>query len=163
MSANDKQVGGQHYKGMTPDIPQHWDIVSMHNLDYFQGQITKYVMRWKNKNGVEDLLKAQHFLEKYIELNKPKEFVTNPVVAKAWAEKMDAEALNRAIQQRPVDPVEHSFQPLSAVGAAGNLTAQHALNIEYRRAVEKYKADMKESNRTVDSSEPQPQGYVDQG
>jgi hypothetical protein len=73
MSANDRQVSGNHYKTMTPDIPQHWDIVAMHNLDYFQGQITKYVMRWKNKNGLQDLEKAKHFLEKYIELQQPKE------------------------------------------------------------------------------------------
>ena len=73
MSANDKQIAGSHYKTMTPDIPQHWDIVALHNLDYFQGQITKYVMRWKNKNGIQDLQKALHFLEKYIELNSPKE------------------------------------------------------------------------------------------
>ena len=66
MSANDHQVGGHHYR---KDGNQHWDIVASHDLDYFQGQITKYVMRWKRKNGVEDLRKAQHFLEKYIELN----------------------------------------------------------------------------------------------
>lgn len=66
-SANNRQVGGLHY-----DSPiQHWDFVAQNNLDYFQGQITKYVARWKNKGGLEDLLKAQHFLEKYIELNSP--------------------------------------------------------------------------------------------
>lgn len=65
--ANETQVGGKHYQGAAI---QHWDIVAMHNLDYFQGQITKYVMRWKMKNGVEDLKKAQHFLQKYIELQE---------------------------------------------------------------------------------------------
>ena len=60
------QVAGTHYS--SADL-QHWDIVNMYNLDYFQGQITKYIMRWKLKNGVEDLRKARHFLDKYIELN----------------------------------------------------------------------------------------------
>lgn len=64
--ANDKQVGGGHYK--TPGAVEHWDIVVQHDLDYFQGQITKYIMRWRDKNGVEDLEKARHFLDKYIEL-----------------------------------------------------------------------------------------------
>lgn len=64
--ANKRQVGGEHYKA--PGKVEHWDIVAQHDLDYFQGQITKYVMRWKKKNGVQDLKKAQHFLEKYIEL-----------------------------------------------------------------------------------------------
>ena len=67
--ANKTQVGGTHYQA--GDKPQHWDIVAMHDLDYFQGQITKYVMRWKKKNGIQDLEKAAHFLQKYIELNRP--------------------------------------------------------------------------------------------
>lgn len=64
MTANETQVGGGHYK---TEI-QHWDWVAVNGLDYFQGQITKYVYRWKKKNGLEDLRKAQHFLNKYIEL-----------------------------------------------------------------------------------------------
>jgi hypothetical protein len=73
MGANNKQVGGKHYAHTGQ---QHWDIVSNYNLDYFQGQITKYVMRWRDKNGVEDLRKAAHFLEMYIELQaKPVEDV----------------------------------------------------------------------------------------
>lgn len=67
MNANTKQVGGSHYRS---DI-QHWDYVVANDLDYFQGQITKYVTRWKKKNGLADLHKALHFLEKYIELNTP--------------------------------------------------------------------------------------------
>ena len=67
MSANDRQVGGDHYKGDS----QHWDWAWDNDLDYFQGQITKYVARWKDKNGIQDLQKAQHFLEKYIELEYP--------------------------------------------------------------------------------------------
>ena len=65
MKANDKQVGGDHYKNAPVE---HWDFVWMHKLDYFQGQIVKYVMRYRDKGGVQDLEKAQHFLEKYIEL-----------------------------------------------------------------------------------------------
>lgn len=64
MSANNKQVAGTHYQGKQL---QHWDLVAIYGWDYFQGQITKYLMRWRDKNGLEDLRKAQHFLEKYIE------------------------------------------------------------------------------------------------
>jgi len=64
MSANEKQVGGDHYKAKI----QHWDWAWANNLDYFQAQITKYVARHKKKNGLEDLKKAQHFLDKYVEL-----------------------------------------------------------------------------------------------
>lgn len=64
-SANDRQVGGNHYK---TGGEEHWDRVWRLKLDYFQGQITKYVERWRFKNGVQDLHKARHFLDKYIEL-----------------------------------------------------------------------------------------------
>lgn len=67
MGANDRQVGGNHYK---TEGPQHWDMVAGFGLDYFQGQITKYLFRWRKKNGLEDLEKAKHYLEKYIELAK---------------------------------------------------------------------------------------------
>ena len=63
-NANKSQVGGDHYRSPI----QHWDYVAANDLDYFQAQITKYVTRWKKKNGVQDLMKARHFLEKYIEL-----------------------------------------------------------------------------------------------
>lgn len=77
--ANQTQIGGEHYKaddeaqaraeqaGLNK-VPEHWDIVHVHGLDYFQGAITKYVMRHKKKRGLEDLQKARHFLDKYIEL-----------------------------------------------------------------------------------------------
>ncbi len=75
MAANERQVGGSHYKTGTI---QHWDIVAQHKLDYFQGQVTKYVMRWKFKGGIQDLEKAQHFLEKYIELAKNDALAARP-------------------------------------------------------------------------------------
>lgn len=65
--ANARQVGGDHYAAPI----QHWDFVASNKLDYFQGQITKYVSRCWKKNGLEDLLKARHFLDKYIELHTP--------------------------------------------------------------------------------------------
>jgi hypothetical protein len=61
---NSRQVGGTHYKS---DI-QHWDFVWANDLNYFEGQITKYVIRARKKNGLQDLEKARHFLDKYIEL-----------------------------------------------------------------------------------------------
>ena len=64
MSANDKQVGGQHYKGVKVE---HWDFVRMHNIQYMEAQIIKYVMRHRYKNGKEDIEKAKHFLDKLLE------------------------------------------------------------------------------------------------
>lgn len=85
MSANDRQEGGTHYK--TDGKPQHWDLVLMYDWDYFQGQITKYLMRWKTKHStpekrLEDLKKARHFLDKYIE-NAAQFGLTDVVKARA--------------------------------------------------------------------------------
>ena len=63
MSANDRQVGGEHYKSGI----QHWDYAISQKLGYMEGQITKYVTRWDKKNGLQDLRKAAHFLERLIE------------------------------------------------------------------------------------------------
>jgi hypothetical protein len=38
------------------------------NLGYFEGNIVKYVSRWQDKGGVQDLQKAKHYLEKLLEL-----------------------------------------------------------------------------------------------
>lgn len=66
MSANSRQVGGTHYK---KGGEEHWDRQwRMYGRGYFVGCITKYVERYHEKNGVEDLRKAAHFLQKLIEL-----------------------------------------------------------------------------------------------
>lgn len=60
MSANDMQVGGDHYKGEY----QHWDLALTVSYSYLEGCATKYVTRWRKKDGVEDLRKALHCLNK---------------------------------------------------------------------------------------------------
>lgn len=75
MSANERQVGGSHYAKAI----QHWDYVAANGLDYFQGQITKYVSRWRDKGGIQDLEKAAHFLQKYIEVEKGRAESKTPV------------------------------------------------------------------------------------
>jgi hypothetical protein len=68
MSANDRQVGGEHYRTVGE---QHWDRQwRIYGRGYFIGCITKYVERYPAKNGVEDLEKAKHFIEKLIELER---------------------------------------------------------------------------------------------
>ena len=64
--ANAQQVGGAHYA--TKAI-QPWDFIIANNLGYLEGNIVKYVSRWKDKGGVQDLKKAQHYLQKLIEVS----------------------------------------------------------------------------------------------
>ena len=65
MSELDKQVGGSHYKDF--DI-QPLEFITKNKLSYIQGNIIKYVTRYKDKNGVEDLQKAKHYIDLLIEL-----------------------------------------------------------------------------------------------
>jgi hypothetical protein len=65
-TANDMQVAGDHY--MDKCI-QPWDYIVSNNLGYLEGNIIKYISRWKDKGGVADLRKAQHYLAKLIEVS----------------------------------------------------------------------------------------------
>ena len=65
-SANSRQIGGEHYK--SGRAVEHWDFCWQNDYDFFQYCATKYIHRHKQKKGVEDLKKAIHYLEKYIEL-----------------------------------------------------------------------------------------------
>ena len=63
---NEKQIGGDHYKKMAI---QPWDYIAANDLGFFEGNIVKYVTRWRKKQNLDDLRKAQHYLEKLIELH----------------------------------------------------------------------------------------------
>ena len=62
MGANEKQIGGRHYKDRKI---QHWDYAAQ--LPYLEGLATKYIDRHARKGGKQDLLKAIHTIEKMIE------------------------------------------------------------------------------------------------
>jgi len=62
--ANDKQVGGTHYKIMAIEP---WDFMHQNSIGYLAGNAIKYIVRADNKGGVEDLEKAKHYIEKLIE------------------------------------------------------------------------------------------------
>lgn len=64
--AVDKQVGGGHYKdcGIQPI-----EYIHANGLNFFEGSAVKYITRWRQKGGVQDLRKAIHFLELQIELD----------------------------------------------------------------------------------------------
>lgn len=65
MSANDVQVGGDHYKRQPI---QPWDFIVANNMGFLDGNVVKYIARFRNKGGIEDLKKARHYLEKLIEV-----------------------------------------------------------------------------------------------
>lgn len=68
MSANTRQVAGGHY--VKYGEFQVWDAWWHFDMDPFQANIVKYVMRVKGdvSKRLEDLDKAEHYLQKYREL-----------------------------------------------------------------------------------------------
>jgi len=56
----DKQIGGSHYKNM---VIQPFEFISKNELTFFQGNVIKYVCRYKQKNGIQDLEKIIHYCQ----------------------------------------------------------------------------------------------------
>lgn len=65
MNALETQVGGDHYK--TKAI-QPVEYIHANGLGFCEGNVVKYVSRWRDKNGIKDLEKARHYLDILIQL-----------------------------------------------------------------------------------------------
>lgn len=62
----DEQVGGGHYKIMRI---QPIEFIYINDIPYMEGNVIKYVVRHRYKNGLEDLLKAKDYIDKLIALH----------------------------------------------------------------------------------------------
>ena len=69
MSELDKQVAGSHYKDFAI---QPLEFITKNKLSYIQGNIVKYVVRFEQKNGLEDLDKAIHYINILKEISREK-------------------------------------------------------------------------------------------
>jgi len=62
----DKQIGGDHYKDCKI---QPVEYIHANQLDYFEGNVIKYVTRHRTKGeGKKDIEKAIHYAELILEL-----------------------------------------------------------------------------------------------
>lgn len=89
MAANDIQIGGEHYKaneeqterarncGVLP-APEPWDFSFIRGHNNLQAGVIKYVDRYLQKNGLQDLQKAKHYLDKMLEIEERKVKVNIP-------------------------------------------------------------------------------------
>lgn len=60
------KISPEHYKqGSIEPI----DFILANKMNFLEGNIIKYVFRYKFKNGVEDLKKAKFYLERLINEN----------------------------------------------------------------------------------------------
>lgn len=72
MDKPDKPTDPKHYNQLKI---QPRDYITKNKLDYNEGNVIKYVSRWRSKNGLEDLYKAKNYLDYLIaeeEVKKPK-------------------------------------------------------------------------------------------
>jgi hypothetical protein len=60
MGVNEYQIGGKHYR---TDY-QHWDFCTDTNIHFLLGNAIKYLVRWREKGGVQDLRKCSHYIAK---------------------------------------------------------------------------------------------------
>lgn len=61
----DVQIGGSHYKDFKI---QPVEFIHKNRLGFCEGSAIKYLCRWRNKNGIEDLKKARHFIDLLIQM-----------------------------------------------------------------------------------------------
>ena len=67
MKSYKKQVGGNHYKNYKI---QPAEFIIKNNIGFCEGNIIKYILRFKEKGGVQDLEKAKHYIELLIDSTK---------------------------------------------------------------------------------------------
>ena len=58
------QIGGNHYKDCKI---QPTEFIHANGIPFIEGNIIKYIVRHRNKNGVEDLKKAKHYIDLLIQ------------------------------------------------------------------------------------------------
>ena len=65
-----RQEGGDHY---SKHRIQPYTFITANGLSFFQGNVIKYVVRYKDKNGIEDLKKIIHYCELEIQQMREEE------------------------------------------------------------------------------------------
>lgn len=121
MSANDKQVGGDHYRAAI----QHWDYVVANKMPYLEAMAFKYIDRHARKNGKQDLEKAMHFIEKMIETYYPEPLELTDLTAPFLPEALEKEVLPPSLIANEVCPNasngKHSWEHTYKHGKDGRL------------------------------------------
>ena len=64
MTSLETQIGGDHYKELSI---QPIEYILANKLGFCEGNVIKYITRYKSKNGLEDLKKAKHYIDMLIE------------------------------------------------------------------------------------------------
>lgn len=65
MSALTKQIAGSHYKGKAI---QPVEYIHSNDIGFLPGNVIKYITRYKDKGGADDVKKAIHYCQMILEL-----------------------------------------------------------------------------------------------
>ena len=68
-SALDVQIGGGHYKQFAI---QPVEFIHKNGIPFVEGNCIKYLARWRDKGGIEDLKKVKHYIDLLIEMESKK-------------------------------------------------------------------------------------------
>lgn len=64
------QEGGDHYKKQAVEPVEY---IYLNGIPYIEGNVIKYVTRWRDKGGIADLKKARHYLDILIQFEEERE------------------------------------------------------------------------------------------
>jgi len=67
--ASSQQIGNTHYitKTIQPWTAMESWMTSEEFEGFLRGNVIKYIARYKDKDGIKDVLKARHYLDKLLE------------------------------------------------------------------------------------------------
>ena len=65
--ALERQEGGSHYHQLSL---QPIEFIHMNQIPFCEANVIKYICRWRQKNGKQDLLKAKHYIDLLIQLEE---------------------------------------------------------------------------------------------
>lgn len=86
MKATDEQIGGDHYSkyGIQPT-----EFIYKNGIPFIEGNIIKYVIRHKDKHGLEDLRKAKHYIDLLIQFEYGEQAESEKQSAKSFMRSID--------------------------------------------------------------------------
>ncbi len=100
--ANKRQVDGEHYKAAL----QTWDVITdAYGPSFLIGNAVKYITRWRKKDSIKDLAKADHYVEKRQEWHKGAPRADRP----AFDQSVDVQIIHNFCRANTLGPMEHEI------------------------------------------------------
>lgn len=135
-----EQVGGNHYKASI----QHWDVMEAHDISYLEATASKYIVRWRKKNGPEDLKKAATYLERAL------------VEERGARRLVPVEVLKSLVEENSLDPWDAALLDLIHLDGSQIALRSAALLLREKAASEEEVTDLQQKLREPSAAEERP-------